>query len=854
MTYRLPSTTTPTRYELRLAPDLVTATFAGEETISVTVHEQTKQIVVNSCDIVIENVSISGVGRITQEGRVAYDETNEQASFTFPDTVGPGEYSLRVTFHGILNDKLRGFYRSTYKDKDGDEKIIATTQFESTDARRAFPCWDEPARKAVFQATLVIDSRLTAISNTGIRAQKDLLGRGKKEIAFKDTIKMSTYLVAFIVGELEGGDAAVIDGVPLRVWSVPGKQHLTNFARDIGASSLQFFSEYYNRGYPGDKLDLVAIPDFAAGAMENLGAITFRETALLIDEKTASRSELERVADVVSHENAHMWFGDLVTMDWWNGLWLNEAFATFLEMMAVDNWKPEWRRWNSFAISRSAALQVDGLQNSRPIEFPVRHPDDAAAMFDILTYEKGASVLRMLEQYLGAETFRKGISFYIKKHEYGNTETTDLWDAIETSTNQPVRAMMDTWVYQPGYPLITVAAGKKNITLQQEPFLYLESARNQENTSLWKTPIFLRFSVNSRVETRELLLSESELVIPVTDQPEWVIVNAGGHGFYRVQYTPDLLTKLVENPRAHLSPIERFNLINDLWATVQSGLTSISKYLDFLRLVRDESDQSVWATILGSLHYLYRVMPSSSRPLLESYIRELLAPITQQLGWRAIEGESTLAGQLRGEVLGALGTIGNDAPTQAHARSLYDQYKERPETIDGDVLPALVSIMAQTGGPTVYEEFVHNSREARTPQEEQRYQFALANFEKPDLLARTLSMTLDGSVRTQNGPFLIRAVLMNPAGSKLAWGFLRENWVRLLSEFPDTSIIRMCEGVTALATPELEAQVTAFFSTHEVPQGGKTLAQHLERLKIAVSFVQTQGRGFNEHLGGPSAS
>ncbi len=330
---------------------------------------------------------------------------------------------MAIKFTGVLNDKLHGFYRSTYKGADGQDKPLASTQFESTDARRAFPCWDEPAIKAVYQVTLIVDEKLTAISNASVVRETLLAGTGKKEVVFADSMKMSTYLVAFIVGEFEATEPVMVGNAPLRVWAVPGKKRLANFAVDIGKASLEHFSAYYGLAYPGDKLDLIAIPDFASGAMENLGAITFRETALLVDSDKATRAELERVADVVSHENAHMWFGDLVTMRWWNGLWLNEAFATFMEMLAVDAWKPEWRRWDSFTVSRAAAMQVDGLKSTRPIEFPVERPEEAAGMFDVLTYEKGASVLRMLEQFLGAERFRDGIRLYLQRHQFANTET-----------------------------------------------------------------------------------------------------------------------------------------------------------------------------------------------------------------------------------------------------------------------------------------------------------------------------------------------------------------------------------------------------------------------------------------------
>jgi len=354
--YRLPTNVVPERYEIKLTPDLSTARFAGEEKVSIQVIQPVRQIIVNAAELEFQAVSIKGLGGKLVQGNVVLDSENEQAAFNFPEILNPGRWELQITFSGILNDKLHGFYRSTYKDPNGQEKTLASTQFESTDARRAFPCWDEPAFKAIFQVTLVVDDKLTATSNARAIRRTPVPGTTKKEVVFAGTMKMSTYLVAFIVGEFEGSQPVMVGNAPLRVWAVPGKGHLGKFALQVGGFSLSFFSRYYDIPYPGDKLDLIAIPDFASGAMENLGAITFRETALLVDEEKATRSELERVADVVSHENAHMWFGDLVTMRWWNGLWLNEAFATFMEMLAVDIWKPEWRRWDSFTVSRAAAM------------------------------------------------------------------------------------------------------------------------------------------------------------------------------------------------------------------------------------------------------------------------------------------------------------------------------------------------------------------------------------------------------------------------------------------------------------------------------------------------------------------
>ena len=500
--YRLPKSVTPKRYDIRLTPDLKAFTFQGEVNIAVVVNEATDDVVLNALELEIDKVT-AGRGGKSVAAKAELEPAKERAHLRFAEKLSPGEWTLKIEFRGILNDKLHGFYRSQYQDAAGKTHVAATTQFESTDARRAFPCWDEPELKASYKVTLIVDENLAAISNGGQSSERKLPG-GKKEIVFKETIAMSTYLVAFIVGEFDA-TAPVDAGTPLRIVHVPGKESLTSWAKQIGAFSLKYFADYYGLKYPGDKLDLIAIPDFASGAMENLGAITFRETALLADEKTASRAELERVADVVSHENAHMWFGDLVTMRWWNGIWLNEAFATFMEMLAVDAWKPEWKRWESFSVSRAAALSIDGLRSTRPIEFTVRSPEDCRAMFDILTYEKGAAVLRMLEQFLSANVFRDGIRLYLKKHQFNNTETSDLWDALEAASHEPVRKMMDSWIFQPGFPIIDAAptADGRGLKLSQRRFFYLV----EDNQQLWHVPVMVRAKTDKGVSTHKVLLT-----------------------------------------------------------------------------------------------------------------------------------------------------------------------------------------------------------------------------------------------------------------------------------------------------------------------------------------------------------
>jgi puromycin-sensitive aminopeptidase len=838
--YRLPQTVAPTRYDLRLEPDLAGAAFTGLARIAVAVREASTAIVLNGAELHIDEAHIENDSGQSQAATVALDEKTERCRLTFSNPVAPGAWNLRLSFRGVLNDKLRGFYRSTYKDAGGTTRVLAATQFEATDARRAFPCWDEPAFKAVFATTLVIDPALTAVSNTAIASQR--MESGKKVIRFADTIPMSTYLVAFIVGELEATEPMMVGKTPLRVWSIPGKRRLAAFGQRVGAFSLRFYEDYYGRPYPGDKLDLLAVPDFAAGAMENLGAITFRETALLVDEQTATHAELERVADVVAHENAHMWFGDLVTMSWWNGLWLNEAFATFLEMVAVDAFKPEWQRWTSFGVSRAAALVVDGLHSTRPIEFPVEAPKDADAMFDVLTYEKGASVLRMMEQYLGVETFRAGVRDYLHKHAFGNTETGDLWQALGRASSQPIPEIMDGWVFQPGYPLLTARLEGNALVLRQQRFTYLPAADGQQQR--WQVPVQVRIRGGDQTDTRRLLLKDAEARLPLSSDCNSVLVNADGHGFYRVLYAPELRERLLRTLPDGLSPIERFNLVNDCWAVTLAGQMTVAEYLDLTTRFRSERDKNVWAVLVGSFHSLSRILDAADRPGFEALVRDRAGPALADLGWSPRPNESELTGQLRGDLIRALGTLGSDAAVQQRAAAMHTQ----AAGVDANVFAAIIPVLAYTGDSPRYDDFVRRFRSAQSPQEEQRYLHALPGFRPPELVAQTLTRTLNGEVRTQDAPFILRSLLMSVHGRESAWSFVKANWEAMNRLLPPVGLRRMFEGVIGLATPDLEREVLQFVRERQVDLGGKTLAQYLEQLRIAVALREREGTALRDYL------
>jgi puromycin-sensitive aminopeptidase len=838
--HRLPYTVEPTRYDLTLSPDLHSATFTGEELVRVTVHEPTTEMVLNAVDLEIHEAGLLGDDGAGQPGRVTLDQGEETAVVAFEEPVPAGDHTLRLRFSGVLNDQLQGFYRSRFTDEDGVSHTIATTQFEATDARRAFPCWDEPDRKASFAVTLIVDDGLTAISNSEMEEVSDA-GHGKKQYRFAPTMRMSTYLAAFVVGPFELTEPVDVDGVPLRVACVPGKSDLTGFALDIGAHALRFFTEYFGIPYPAGKLDLIALPDFAMGAMENLGAVTFRESVLLIDPERATRVELERVADVVAHEIAHMWFGDLVTMRWWNGIWLNEAFATFMEMLCVDDFRPDWLRWVTFGLSRGSAMVTDGLATTRPVEFPVHRPGDAEAMFDVLTYEKGAGVVRMLERYVGADCFRRGIAEYIAKHSYANTETTDLWDSIEAATGEPARSTMDTWIYQGGYPVISVAADDEagTITLTQSRFRYLSTGEDAE--ARWKVPTMLRASVGGEIVRHRLVMSDEVTTVDVGGPPEWVVVNEGGWGFYRVRYEQELLDRITaETDR--LDALERFNLASDTWAAVLAGLSPVDNFLKLARLYGDETHPSLWTAVLAPLEYLDRMMEPGTRPLLQGYVRDLVSPAFERLGWAPVDGEGETTRTLRATLLRALGVLGGDEEVRKKASEVQASYFADRDSVDPDVAAAATAIVAAAGSTTDYERHLDRFTNPATPQEEMRFLFSLTAFEDEDLARRTMELART-EVRTQNAPFVISQLLANRTTGPLAWEVVKEHWDELVERFPDNLHDRMLEGVTTLSTPELADDVRAFMADHPLTTKQRTMEQILERLEIAVAFRRREAGG-----------
>ena len=875
--YRLPRHARPRRYDLELSPDLAGARFEGQVSIAVEVVEASDRLVLHAADLVIRGAEMTTPDERVVTPRVTMEEAEQMLVLAFPDQLEPGLYRLRIGFTGSLNDRLRGFYRSTFVDEDGVEQVVALTQFESTDARRAFPCWDEPDFKAVFGVTLVVEDGLAAIAN-GPLLSSTRRDDGRIEMRFADTMVMSTYLVAFVIGPYDLSEPEDVDGIPLRIAAPRGRLGQSSYAAEAARHALEFSSGYFGIPYPGGKLDHVAVPDFAFGAMENLGCVTYRDRLLLVDLQRAAQTELQNIATVIAHETAHMWFGDLVTMKWWNGIWLNEAFATFMELTTSEAFRPEWQVWTAFGTGKAAALAVDGLRATRPVEYPVGRPEEAEGMFDVLTYQKGGSVLRMLEQYLGPEVFRKGISHYLATHAYGNTETADLWDALDVVSGEPVGDIMATWIEQGGYPVIHAEPGDRphTLRLRQERFLYSSPTSEDASPvrpgdtgapspddraitpgvdahSRWVVPVHIRASVEGRVVHSRLLLKDGPVTHSFPGAVDWAVVNDGGWGYYRVRYHDDLLSRLAAaDPATVLLPLERLQLVDDAWAAVMAGHSPLEHWAAAATSVASEPDPDIWASLAGSLRSLTLVThtqhPHTPDPhaagladsaALEAFARRLTESVADALGWDAPPGEDARLTVARGRILAARAHAGRDEHVIAEAERRYQAHlaDRSGAALTPDLIRTAAAIAVSQGDARTWDRTLEAYRTASEAVEQVRYLYALAETPDPQLRLQLLEMTTGPHIRSQDGPFVVASALARPGAAVQVWDWIETHWADLNARFPGSLVIHMLEAVAAITDEELATRVRRFCAETDVPVSAVRLDQVLERMDLSVALA-----------------
>jgi puromycin-sensitive aminopeptidase len=819
----------PVHYDLHLEPDVDTFTFQGSVSIRLGITETLNEIILNSAEIDIKSVVLRGQGSDIQITDITHDDEYDRATLTLASAATPGTYDLEISYAGLINDQLRGLYRSIYRDKDGAEHVIATSQCQSTDARRIFPCWDEPDMKATFKTTMVVADGLEAYSN-GAEVSRTKLEDGRVRFEFTPTMKMSTYLLAFIVGPFEATEPVVARGIPIRIIVPKGNLHLTEVALENAVFCFEYLSDYYGIPYPGDKLDHIAIPDFAAGAMENVGLITYRDAYLIFDRAKASQGELQACLDVIGHEIAHQWFGNLVTMKWWEGAWLNEAFASFMELKATDAMKPEWKRWLAFNnLEIPWAMGTDQLVTTRPIEFEVNSPTEVDEMFDSITYGKGSAVLRMIEQFIGEEEFRTGVGNYLRKHEYANTVTSDLWEGLDGASDWPVGEIMNTWVYQRGFPQIDVRVVPEGIELSQHRYLAIP---DESDTTVWDVPVQLRGVIAGQPFEKKVLLTADETVIPLESAVDYVIANAGGHGFYRSRYSEDLFASLLHHLDT-LDDIERYSLVSDTWAMVRSSQVPASDFLDLVGKFGDETEHAIWSVIVGGLAALrHHALAPETRPAFESFVRDLVTPALSRLGWEGAVDESDLTRKLRGDLIVALGNLGNDPDTVARARQVAAQVLDGVD-LDPEVSTAALSVYSHHGDAKEYEALWSAYQGTSAPTEKVRFLRSVAGVGVEDLAVSTVDKIVEGDVRTQDGFWVLARLLSGEAGPAV-WQSARTRWERILEAMPGMTRPRVVEGLPALSQPEVAADVRGFFAEHPIPEATRALSQKLELLDANV--------------------
>jgi aminopeptidase N/puromycin-sensitive aminopeptidase len=828
---RLPGNVIPESYDLKFTPDLLKATFAGDETIHVRLEHAASSIVLNSAEIEFQDVTIAS-GGAEQKASVASDEKVEQTTFTVPKEIAAGPAAIRIHFTGTLNDKLRGFYLS-----QTPRRRYAVTQFEATDARRAFPSFDQPDMKAIFHITLVVDKGDMAISNTTIESDTPGPGEGKHTVKFSPSPKMSSYLVALLAGDFQCLEGSA-DDIPIRVCATPEKKDLGGFALTTAENVLKYYDKYYYTKYPFKKLDFIGIPDFSAGAMENIGAITFRESDLLIDDKTASYDSHRNIASVIAHEMAHQWFGDLVTMKWWDNIWLNEGFATWMSWKPLEAWHPEWHNELDEIEETGGALTTDSIASVRPIRAKAETPAEIGSLFDGIAYGKAASVLRAVEAYVGPETFRKGVNAYLEKHAYGNTTAEDFWNQIAATSGKPVDKIMSGYVDQAGAPLVGVKSvchgNATSVTLTQTRYFADAAKLDAGSPELWAIPVSLRSSVSKDASYEVLTGREQTFELPGCAQ--WVFANEGGRGYYRTQYEPAAFAKIAAELESRFSPEDRMRFLGDTWAMVRVGRMSIGDYLATLEKMQGERERAVVDVMLGHIPEIHdEVVSSAERPAFQAWVRNFLRPIANDLGNAPTPGESQERQALRTDVFGTLASYGRDPELIAQSRSLTEAYMKDPSSVEEALAGNALSIAAQNGDAALYDKFIAHLKTAKTPGEYYSYLGALTLFPEPALTKRTFDFVLSPAVRNQD-MFLLVGTLQNPDTQAVAWDLFKADYKQITGKIDASLGGALVQVAGIFCDPKLRDDSLQFFREQNLPGSARLLENAKDQANSCIEL------------------
>jgi len=855
---RLPETVTPRLYTIALTVDPNIPTFSGRVSIDITLQAPARTITLHALELTIQNAEIEVAGK-TFAATITEDKETETITLAPSDTIPRGQATITIAFTGTLNQQLRGLYQ-TLATVDGREERYVYTQCEATDARRIFPCFDEPALKARFRLTAIIPTRLSALSNMPVKS--DTVDGPMRRVQFEDTPVMSTYLFALAVAQFEE-KSVMVDGCRLAVVTLPGQLRYADFALEVGRAGLSLLNRYFGLHYPLTKLDLVALPNFAMGAMENWGSIFFRDSRLLVDDSLASTATKRIVANVIVHEIVHQWFGNLVTMVWWDDLWLNEAFATWLAVKIVDQWRPEWNSWVEFQQAKQYPLAIDSLTTTRPIIARVTSAAQIEELFDPLTYEKGAAVLRMIEQFLGETAFRDGIRRYIAAHQHGNATAAALWAALEAASGQPVGAIARDWFAQPGYPVVTltpVAGTARTIQIAQRRFHAQPSttvaAPSDPPPQQWMILLILSFHDRAGLRTHRLLLQNltETIELPGAGAIDWLYGNAGECGFYRCRVEAPLQEALRTGALSQLDPAERIGLLDHLWALSQNGTIPIREFLDAMVACRGDRTRVVVQALTGYLETLiFFLAPIDQQPRIAELTRELLAPLWTQFGWGPVTGEDDEIKLARASCLWGLGRLAGDRALIQDAAARFERALTDPTSIDPTLATPLARLRAATGDTGTFQQFVDLFDRAETPETRDRFLLALADFSDPQFARRYLELSLTDRIRSQDAWKPMRYLLAQAAHPPVqaeAWSFMKSRWGQLREKTGSVGALRMIAGLRYVWRSDWHDEVGRFFDDPEnrVAAAERALAQTLEFIQIGIAFKERQQASLTQWL------
>jgi aminopeptidase N len=845
---RLPQNVVPSNYKLSLDPDIGQQRFSGEETITVQLQQPTQEIVLNSLDLEISSAeALLGLDMAALPAQVTYDQPGEMVRLTFAKPVPKGIVGLHLKFSGKLTDGLRGLYLSK-----SARRQYAVTQFEGTYARMMFPGFDEPGFKSTVDLSVTADKSDTAISNGRVIKDEPVPGSERHKITFSTSPRMSTYLVALAIGDWQCLERT-IDGTPIRVCAEPDKKQYGQFALEAAAQSVHFYNQWYGIKYPFEKLDMLAIPDYEWGGMENTASIFYRDTALLMDEKTASVFSKRGHATVVAHEIAHQWFGDLVTAAWWDDIWLNEGFASWMERKPIMAWHPEWRLEEDEAATAQRVIGQDSLSAARAIHGDPRTSAEIKEMFDGITYKKGAAVLGMLESYVGPEVFRKGVNAYLQAHANGNATSADFWLAVAKISGKPVDKIMPTFVMQPGVPLVTLIVGdcmvgSGGLTVKQERFYLSPPTGEHRADTRWQIPVCTKAAHPSPSACFLLATKQQDVNV---NSCFWLMANRDAKGYYRVLYLyPQDLMQAARYAEKELTVPERIAFVEDLWAMTRSGKEPVGIFLNVARELRAEHNRLVVEFVADHMDAIGRsLVLDQKKGEYRDLVRQQFAPLAKEVGWSAAANDNDNDEQkaLRASLLGILGGAG-DLDALSAAQKIAQSYIKDPGSVEGTIIGPALDVAAENGDAARYDQFAEAMGHARNTEEYYHFLFALTSFRQPELAKRTLSLVDQGKIRQQDYVRLFLALLSESPAREIAWDYLKSHWNELAEKVTTFGGRGAVSALGGFCSVEKHDEIQQFFATHRAPGAERALQQSLERITNCVEFKQLQGDNMQKFL------